>query len=1007
MIGARNDRFGQLDFVESVARDLHRAVVDPWLGACMPALPDGRELLVGDAATCGRIKAEVKNAIRTAAADQTTLFVYFLGHGHLEEEDLYLIGTDTPCSRQVDSESAVPISQLVKEALRQYPTIDGLMLVLDACHAGAAIIDPVPGLLRMGLTARMDVLAAARGDQTVRGGCFTRSLIGLLNRGSTATADNYLRAYDEHSRLRLTAPPDCAGMPEAVYVSLGGSPDAGLWLGRNHAADVRTSLMGSSDAAEISRLTRNLVHTPSLRQLMSLTLSGQSPIAISGGPGVGKSALLSALGRVSVAGGYGVDALVMLQLGETLTDIAERLRPQLELCPDYIGAAAAWRSSIPSVELETTSIFERVITGPMANVADSARILVGVDGIDLLSTVERRRLFESFSGQPGACLVVAGREVSDATALVSLPDRDPDNVAVLLSKIMGPSRTAESIGRACDGDWLLARILAGLWRAGSYDDNEKIPASNLDDIFNRAVAAAWDSAPNAPLEEVLAILATAPVGALMPLELLVNACASYDSAAGSVLSVRDSLVAFGELVARDAPGTPDEHAGPAHDRIAAFFAGRHDPNDLADAHLRVARTIQRMRDGNLSPATDYYARRHLSDHLLLAGRPEDALNALIPCGTPADTLDMWKSWLNRLDYLGPDHPAVLAVRGNIATWMGEAGRPREALESLISLLPDMVRVFGVDHQNTLATRGNIALWTARSGDIRKALEELTKLLPSQKRILGPRHPDTLATRGNIAAWTGDLGDYAGAVEKAKELLPDLISTLGPDHTSTLNDRSTIALWTGRSGNTSDALSEYTSLLNDQKRILGADHQDVLATRTNIAMLTAESGDLQDAIRQSRILLRDQKRVFGPNHPYILATRGNLIKWNAQSERPEKTLGELIPLLQDHERIVGSDHPYTLTVRGDIARYTADSGHLPEALEQWTKLLHDRERVLGVDHRDTLATRNNITVATWRSGDKERAIALATALLDDQVRALGPSDADTERTRKNIAEWTAP
>ena len=397
---------------------------------------------------------------------------------------------------------------------------------------------------------------------------------------------------------------------------------------------MRSSLKGSSNAAEISRLTRNLVQTSSLQQLMTLTVSGQSPIAISGGPGAGKSALLSALGRISIAGGYGVDALARIQSGETLADIAEHLRPQLELCPGYPAAATGWAGSIPVVALETTTEFERVITGPMANLAAPARILVGIDGVDLLSTVEQRRLYDFFSGQAGAYLVVTGREFSDVAVQVRLPDRDPENVERLLGEIVDNRQAAESISRACDGDWLLARIVAGLWRTGKYEDNESAFVNDLDSVFQSAVGASRTVAPNAPLDEVLIVLATAPVGALMPIELLVSTAIAYGGTAVNALSVRDSLVALGELVARDAPGALDEHSGPAHERIATFFTGRLDPSELAEAHLRVAQIMQRTPNGSMSETLNYYGKRHLSDHLLLAGRPEDAINELVPLELP-------------------------------------------------------------------------------------------------------------------------------------------------------------------------------------------------------------------------------------------------------------------------------------------------------------------------------------------------------------------------------------
>lgn len=56
VIGARNDRFGVLDFVDDVVTELHSALLDTDRGACAPALPDGRDLLTGDLATSAGIE---------------------------------------------------------------------------------------------------------------------------------------------------------------------------------------------------------------------------------------------------------------------------------------------------------------------------------------------------------------------------------------------------------------------------------------------------------------------------------------------------------------------------------------------------------------------------------------------------------------------------------------------------------------------------------------------------------------------------------------------------------------------------------------------------------------------------------------------------------------------------------------------------------------------------------------------------------------------------------------
>src|SRR3712207_5374689 len=131
VIGAPNDRFGQLTFLPQVVRDLHEAVSDPQRGACRPALPGGADLLVGQAATHSAIRASIKDAIAAANRDRATLFVYFCGHGIRTAADFYLIGADTK-PRDVDSDTAFGLGYRLTELLRANPRLDGVMFLLDA-----------------------------------------------------------------------------------------------------------------------------------------------------------------------------------------------------------------------------------------------------------------------------------------------------------------------------------------------------------------------------------------------------------------------------------------------------------------------------------------------------------------------------------------------------------------------------------------------------------------------------------------------------------------------------------------------------------------------------------------------------------------------------------------------------------------------------------------------------------------------------------------------------------
>ena len=63
-----------------------------------------------------------------------------------------------------------------------------------------------------------------------------------------------------------------------------------------------------------------------------------------------------------------------------------------------------------------------------------------------------------------------------------------------------------------------------------------------------------------------------------------------------------------------------------------------------------------------------------------------------------------------LTRLGPDHPATLIARGNLAHWRGEAGDAVGAATAYEELLEHMTRVLGPDHPHTLTTRSNLVRW---------------------------------------------------------------------------------------------------------------------------------------------------------------------------------------------------------------------------------------------------------------------------------------------------------
>jgi len=54
------------------------------------------------------------------------------------------------------------------------------------------------------------------------------------------------------------------------------------------------------------------------------------------------------------------------------------------------------------------------------------------------------------------------------------------------------------------------------------------------------------------------------------------------------------------------------------------------------------------------------------------------------------------------------------------------------------------RVLGPEHPATLGGRNDLARWTEEAGDPAAARDHYAELLPVDERVLGPEHPATLA-----------------------------------------------------------------------------------------------------------------------------------------------------------------------------------------------------------------------------------------------------------------------
>ena len=86
---------------------------------------------------------------------------------------------------------------------------------------------------------------------------------------------------------------------------------------------------------------------------------------------------------------------------------------------------------------------------------------------------------------------------------------------------------------------------------------------------------------------------------------------------------------------------------------------------------------------------------------------------------------------------------------DIARYVEEQGRIREAEALFRHVLSARSRALAPDHPRTLETEYELALTLARQGRTGEAQAMLGQVLHAQGQTLGPGHPDTSRTQASI------------------------------------------------------------------------------------------------------------------------------------------------------------------------------------------------------------------------------------------------------------------
>jgi hypothetical protein len=730
VVGSQCRSYNLLSFLPAAAQEMAAALLDPEVGGCEPALPD-RALLIDPTAV--ELDDAVSEAFALASQDEATLFLALVGHGDFVGDDFYVLASDT--EHPPTSRGSFLLAQRIKELLAQHSLVDGLVLLLDTCHAGMAATQAAQRWVQIvGQAGRRFEVLTASDDRTAADGCFTRTLAKALRDGSTQFG-RYVRCADLKPVLTATC-----RRQTAQYLAFDGqravtAGDQGLWLGRNPAGPWHDwPFAGTTVADDIERLARSWRPDDRLSEVVAAVLGGARAVAIVGDNWLKLITSLAALAHPTVATEYVpqrfLHGLILTTEISTPGELAEQLAGQLaRTVPGFADAA---HSIEPDAAMDE---FEFHVTGPLRAVG-VRRIRIGMD---------------LWSAPPDVKSAVDRAAFPDGVQLITT-----DNM--LLARWLGTTVML--------ADFALSQELSGTGGYGSFDLGRH--------------------GGHGPTEvAILKVLRQVPKGMKLPLTLLVSSSRRISGPDRESL-VRDLLVRLGREVIRDGAGTDTERVASA---AASFPDGDPDINSvLADAIAEIAPMAEHDR-GRPEHA---YAERAEALHLWHARRYYEIISSLDarPSPVPVENRNRWAYWHGKATT--PQLRLVTAARQ--ATWTAKAGDPTTALARFAELREEFERELGPTDPETLSLRHNLAYWSAETGrpgwaieefdrlaatftkpedvlearllaawamakneDVEPAYERLTTLLPECERALGDDHPTTIKVVDNLLFWGEELG----------------------------------------------------------------------------------------------------------------------------------------------------------------------------------------------------------------------------------------------------------
>ncbi len=346
----------------------------------------------------------------------------------------------------------------------------------------------------------------------------------------------------------------------------------------------------------------------------------------------------------------------------------------------------------------------------------------------------------------------------------------------------------------------------------------------------------------------------------------------------------------------------------------------------------------------------------------------DRAAALAAAGREAESLDMARSLIQRLERDDRQYPALLAeARLHEATLLDQRGHLEPAEQILRALLDEAGLASSLSGDMKLKVQGRLAMTLHKQGRYDPSIELARAVAEETETRFGPWHPRTLEALEVIAVSLRDLGAYSEAESIYRRTLAARQQVLGDDHPLTHQTRGGLAAVLAFDGQVDSAWDQIERGYRRLVEQLGLEAEAVRIMGNLYAHVASQRGDHAEAIRVLQLLVAQNEAMPGGPSATDLADYNNLAFNLMQAGRCDEALPVQRRLLALATDALGDSHLHTALFRVNFASCLERGGDTAEASAALRLAVPVLVETLGPDHPRSVSAGDQLDQLDQRIG----------------------------------------